>query len=256
MLLDALVRIWLDGDRRTWTFIVAGFFSAMLVANEIPAAAAFRGGEPDRALAGAAEDAACLPAACPAGDRGLFRHELDRRRSWKPAQMHRSEGDNWYDYPGSYWNNRQGIDQGEKSAAVYSLHVLVGHHGIFSLTPDLVAESAGRRPVAVARRAAFEAVVRSMAVGVTLVCLAFYIWYPTVDRNYGGNASGFRWVFWMAPMWLVLMLPAADLLSHRRWSRGVALCSWLSRPCLPAYPTWNAWSSPWIMNFLGYLGWL
>src|SRR5271166_3028654 len=39
VLLDALVRIWFDGDRRTWTFIVAGFFSAMLAANEVPAGA-------------------------------------------------------------------------------------------------------------------------------------------------------------------------------------------------------------------------
>ena len=28
-----------------------------------------------------------------------------------------------------------GIDRGEPSPAVYALHVLVGHHGIFSLTP-------------------------------------------------------------------------------------------------------------------------
>ena len=37
VLLDALVRIWFDGDRRTWIFVVAGFFSAMLAANEVPA---------------------------------------------------------------------------------------------------------------------------------------------------------------------------------------------------------------------------
>ena len=37
VLLDALIRIWFDGDRRTWTFVIAGFFSAMLAANEIPA---------------------------------------------------------------------------------------------------------------------------------------------------------------------------------------------------------------------------
>ena len=23
-----------------------------------------------------------------------------------------------------------------------------------------------------------------------------------------------------------------------------------------SYPTWNAWTPPWIMNFLGYMGWL
>ena len=65
VLLDALVRIWLDGDRRAWTFIVAGFFSAMLAANEVPAAAAFGGGKPDHFLPGAAEDVDRLPARRP-----------------------------------------------------------------------------------------------------------------------------------------------------------------------------------------------
>ena len=59
----------------------------------------------------------------------------------------------------------------------------------------------------------------------------------------------------MAPMWFVLMLPAADL-GHRRWSRGVGLLLLALSALSAAYPTWNAWTPPWIMNFLGYLGWL
>ena len=58
---------------------------------------------------------------------------------------------------------------------------------------------------------------------ITLICFAFYIWFDGVDRNYGGNASAFRWVFWLAPLWLALMLPASDLLSRRAWSRAVGL---------------------------------
>ena len=55
-------------------------------------------------------------------------------------------------------------------------------------------------------------------------------------------------------MWLMLMLPAADLLSHRRWSRGVGLVLLALSALSASYPTWNPWSSPWLMNFLGYLG--
>ena len=135
VLLDALVRIWLDGDRRTWTFIVAGFFSAMLAANEVPAAALSAVVSlvvlwlaPRKTLLAYLPPALLVTAA-------FFGTNWIAVQSLKPAQMHRSAGDNWYDYPGSYWSNRQGIDQGEKSPAVYSLHVLVGHHGIFSLTP-------------------------------------------------------------------------------------------------------------------------
>jgi hypothetical protein len=253
VLLEALVRIWFDGDRRTWTFIVAGFCSALLVANEIPAAlfsaaasAVILWLAPKKTLLAYLPPALLVTAA-------FLATNWIAVGSWKPAQMHRSAGDNWYDYPGSYWANRQGIDQGEKSAAVYSFHVLAGHHGIFSLTPVWLLSLLGGG-LWLLRGERRLRLCASMVAGVTLVCLAFYIWYPSVDRNYGGSASAFRWVFWMAPMWLVLMLPAADLLSHRRWMRGVGLALLALSTLSANYPTWNPWTPPWIMNFLGYLG--
>jgi len=255
VLLDALVRIWLDEDRRTWTFLVAGFFSAMLVANELPAAALSAAVSavllwlaPRKTLIAYLPPALLVAAA-------FFGTNWIAVQSLKPAYMHRSEGDNWYGYPGSYWGSRHGIDQGEKSAAVYSCNALVGHHGIFSLTPIWWLSLLGGA-LWLHRGDRRLKLCTLMALGVTLVCLAFYLWWPTVDRNYGGNASAFRWVFWMAPMWFMLMLPAADLLSHRRWSRGVGLVLLALSSLSASYPTWNAWSPPWIMNFLGYLGWL
>ena len=72
---------------------------------------------------------------------------------------------------------------------------------------------------------------------VTLVCLAFYVFWPTVDRNYGGMASGFRWVFWMAPLWLAAMLPCADAAAGRRgWREPSRSCCWPFPPCRPATP--------------------
>ena len=48
--------------------------------------------------------------------------------------------DDWYEYPGSYWQDgrRQGVDQGEPSRWVYFFHMTVGHHGILSLTPIFI----------------------------------------------------------------------------------------------------------------------
>ena len=47
------------------------------------------------------------------------------------------EWGDWYDYPGSYWTSerKQGVDKGEPNQLKYALHALMGHHGIFSLTP-------------------------------------------------------------------------------------------------------------------------
>ena len=48
---------------------------------------------------------------------------------------------------------------------------------------------------------------------ISLACLAFYLGQPQINRNYGGVTSGLRWMFWLAPLWLLTMLPAADALA-------------------------------------------
>ena len=87
----------------------------------------------------------------------------------------------------------------------------IGHHGIFSLTPIwllalpgiwLLGRRYGLRDLAL------------LIGGVTVVCVTFYICFvKPLDRNYGGMTSGFRWVFWFAPLWLLAVLPAADWLA-------------------------------------------
>ncbi|MGA2034573.1 MAG: hypothetical protein ABSG68_20185, partial [Thermoguttaceae bacterium] len=99
--------------------------------------------------------------------------------------------------------------------------------------------------------------LRGLALGigaVSVACVGFYLARPLVDRNYGGNASGFRWVFWLAPLWLVAMLPALDWMARRRWARGVALALLLVSVLSASYPLWNPWSPPWLMDFMVYLG--
>jgi len=91
--------------------------------------------------------------------------------------------------------------------------------------------------------------------GVSLLCITFYLLRPLIHRNYGGMTSGFRWVFWLTPLWLILMLPAADALSKRRWTRALALLLLMLSVLSSSYPTWNPWTHPWIMDFLQYLHW-
>jgi hypothetical protein len=255
VLADCLLRIWFDRDRGNWTFVMAGGFCALLVAMEIPAgilgvmvSLIVLCLAPRKTLLAYVPPALLVTAA-------FFGTNWIAVQSLKPVQMHRSGDDNWYDYPGSYWKQGQGIDQPEKSVAVYAFHVLVGHHGIFSLTPIWLLSLLGAA-IWLFRGEWRLKLLSLLSLGVTVACVVFYLAAKEVDHNYGGNASGFRWVFWLAPLWLMLGLPAADLLSRRRWSRGLGLVLLALSVMSASYPTWNPWSSPWIMNLMGYLGWL
>jgi hypothetical protein len=85
---------------------------------------------------------------------------------------------------------------------------------------------------------------------ITTVCLVFYLLRPLEDRNYGGVAAGFRWMFWFAPLWLLVMLPAADRMApSRRW-RIVGLVLLGFSVLSASYPTWNPWTHPWIYDYL------
>lgn len=91
---------------------------------------------------------------------------------------------------------------------------------------------------------------------VSTVVITFYLLRPQADRNYGGMSSGFRWVFWMAPLWVVAAVPAADILGRSRSGRVLA-CLLLAISVLSvAYPTWNPWTRPWIEQALRHAGWL
>jgi hypothetical protein len=90
---------------------------------------------------------------------------------------------------------------------------------------------------------------------ISLACIAFYLGQPRINRNYGGVTSGLRWMFWLAPLWLLAMLPAVDFLSTRRWTRGLCLLLLAISVLSVSYPTWNPWSDPWLMVLSKYLGW-
>ena len=174
--------------------------------------------------------------------------------------------DNWYDFehrlPGrpepkrSYWANTEGraaIDRGEPSRIVYAANVLVGHHGIFSLTPVWLLSLVGLGMLY--RRG--DRPLRGLAVAIALVSLvviAFYLARPLQDRNYGGFTCGFRWAFWLAPLWLIAMLPAADWSAANRTRRCTATVLLGVSVLSASFPTWNPWTHPWLFKLVQHLG--
>jgi len=177
--------------------------------------------------------------------------------------MHRSGQDNWYDYSyerngrtiDSYWRNPGGLDRGEPSRAVYAFNMLVGHHGIFSLTPVWLLSVLGMCVWMFRRGDPRLRLWAAATAAISLACLAFYLGQPMMNRNYGGGTSGLRWMFWLAPLWLLTMLPMADILARRRWTRALALVLLALSVLSASYPTWNPWSQPWLMNLTQNLDW-
>jgi hypothetical protein len=170
------------------------------------------------------------------------------------ASLRAMAWDHWYEHDDSYWfgDQKSDVDLGESSRAVYAFHVLVGHHGVLSLTPLWLLSALGIG-LWLARDEPRMRGFALMVLGLSLVCLAFYIARPLKDRNYGGICSGFRWMFWFIPLWLVALLPAADWIARRRWAQYLALLLLLASVVSAGYACLNPWTHPWIYQYSVYL---
>lgn len=174
--------------------------------------------------------------------------------------------DNWYDYPGSYWlrPNLRGIDVGEPSPLVYAFNCLIGHHGLFSLTPIWLLSVAGsfawltqrHKPPLTTHHSPTHFVLAFATLLISAVILGFYLTRSQIDRNYGGGTCCLRWLIWLTPLWLLTLLPAVDWLSKSRWGRAVAITLLIVSVFSAAYATDNPWSHPWIFDYWTSMGWI
>ena len=263
--LDATLRILIDGERRPRWFVLAAAAAGFAAACDLPALAwcgcvvALLAWTSPRTTLQAAAPALAVIFAAALGTNYLAHGTL------VPAYAQRHVEGGWYDYQfrrggrvlDSYWRPttpKSEIDQGEPAAARYAFHVLVGHHGIFSLTPVWLLSLAGLAMLLL-RPGAEPGGTRRLAAAilvVTVVCLAFYVTRPLEDRNYGGTATGFRWAIWLAPLWLYAALPAADALAATRGRRLLAAALLAVSVMTASYPTWNPWTLPWLQVLLDH----
>jgi len=250
------VRIVYDKETRWRYFVFAGLFSAFAVACEKPALLFFCliglwlfWNQWKRTLL------IFLPAALFVAS-AFFATNYIAHKTFLPAYSQQD----WYFYQyerggrilDSYWKNPQGLDRGEECRGTYIFHSTVGHHGLFSLTPVWALSLIGLGLWLFDRR------YWMMAAGMLLmsvVVLAFYMSLPLELRNYGGNTSALRWMFWLAPLWSVALVAAADQFSRNGFTRAVALACLLVSAMSVAYPIWNPWTMPWTFNLMQYVGW-
>jgi hypothetical protein len=260
-------------------YVLAGFFASFTACAELPALsfavalfAILLVHAPRRTLLGYLP-AALVPALFFFGTNYLAIGEL--------VPAYEKLNTPWYQYAGSNWIQpqpgelRRGIDWARlyESRAVYAFHLLVGHHGIFSLTPINLLALVGmvgaflrfvRRPLSVVRcnrgrtthdgRFPQQDLVGALGLVLTLTLIAFYL--TVSSRNYGGWTTGPRWFFWLTPFWLLAMLPVVDRLATRRWGRGLAYVLLALSVLSVSYPAWNPWRHPWLYNYMDWRGWI
>lgn len=182
-------------------------------------------------------------------------------------------GGPWYNYSGSHWAKlgtpqAKGIDFNTEPTSVYAFHLLLGHHGWFSLTPMWFIALAsliglGIRSAVDVRKLFGKAVgtgwtlelFAAMTLVVSVVVFVFYL-TRVQSYNYGGNTSGPRWLFWLIPLWVLAIPPVADRLAGSLVGRLVCALLLGFSVLSVFYPAWNPWRNPWILQLMEFKGYL
>jgi hypothetical protein len=258
-------------DMTPWEYSLCGFFASFAATFELPALALVAAlglpllvAHPRRTLLYFVP-AAVLPLVALYGCNYIALGTLD--------PVYDKFGGPWYRYEGSHWAKAgtpaaKGIDFNAEPTSVYAFHLLFGHHGWFSLTPVWLVAFVGLVVVGI-RSAPGVRKLRgvskgtgwtpelfaAMTLAVSAVVFAFYL-TRTQSYNYGGNTSGPRWLFWLIPLWLLAVPPAADRLARTAAGRALAAVLLGASALSVFYPAWNPWRNPWILQLLEYNGWL
>ena len=177
---------------------------------------------------------------------------------WTP--LYSKVNSEWYHYPGSHWLKTSGIDAARfhESVSAYIFNCLIGHHGLFSLSPIWLLSFAGMigQTIASFRKNAASTAATfffPLTLFVSLVVIDFYF---TTTSNYGGWTSGLRWLFWLTPLWLLAAQPAADRLAAATWGRCVGYAALAVSVFSASFPDWNPWRHPWIYRLFESQGWI
>jgi hypothetical protein len=93
-----------------------------------------------------------------------------------------------------------------------------------------------------------------LAVTLSIVVVTFYLIRPPMDRNYGGVTSALRWLFWLAPIWLVSMLPVVDWLGKTKSGQFFCYVLLAISAVSALYSMNNPWVHPWLYELWEFTG--
>ena len=153
----------------------------------------------------------------------------------------------------SYWTNPQGIDANTESPVVYAMHCLIGHHGIFSLSPIFLLTVPGW--LLAAGGTSQWRIIKWMGIGLTFIVLGFYL-TRTANYNYGGNSAALRWMLWLIPFWWYGMIPAVQRLAKSRSGISVTLVLLLASVGSSFSSLSQPWRPNWLFAYMENAGWI
>ena len=248
--LYCLLRILYEDVRSPLHFALAGFFAALAVPNELPAAiflvlvfGLLVRAAPRQTLLYALP-AALIPVAGYVVTTYLSTGSLIPYYAGLKTPL--------YQYEGSYWRQPQGIDALHEPKWIYLFNMLIGHHGIFSLVPVniLAAVSMG---LVVSRRVRKLPLLAWLGLIVTVVVLGFYTFKT---NNYGGGADGLRWTIWLIPLWMCIGPLGVEVYGGKRWVRALAVAALFLSVMSVTRALPNPWTKPWIEDLAEKRGWI
>lgn len=251
----AWLKIWTEEKTQPLYFAACGFFGAFAATCELPAVGlcvllfgSLLVRDPRRTLL------ALVPAAIvPALAFELTLHAATG--AWTEVVYSRfdEEGpDAPYRYPGSYWISPLEIDALNEPKWLYAFHLLLGHHGIFSLTPVFLYSVWGLITLLSSRGKVLK--LRGAAAATLLLSVAVVAFYTVKTNNYGGWTQGARWLFWLIPLWLIFLPYGCVAGQECRWRRRLALAALFISALTSGYGLLQPWSHPWFLDALDHLG--
>jgi hypothetical protein len=150
-----------------------------------------------------------------------------------------------YDYPGSYWLNDAGIDALREPKLTYAFNLLLGHHGLFSMTPIFVFSVLGLVYALRGRR--FD---RAVNIAVAAVTFGTFCYYVVGSHNYGGWCVGARWLVPVMALLVVFFGAWLEQVQVTRYKLALLLLSF----SIGAYNVQDGLSGP--FQFSRWHNWL
>jgi hypothetical protein len=255
-MLAPFLRIMSDDSRRNSDFAQVGFWAALVCCHELPAALLgvavfallYRKSVPQTAKWFV--PAALIPLIAYFVTNGLA------TGGWKPFYLYYGTEKYLYEIGGvkSYWHSPHGMDQNLDSPLTYFFHCIVGHHGIFSLSPIFllaVVPMFRKKWLSVSRLR--PAIILGGALSVAV--LGFYV-TRTGNYNYGGNTFGLRWMIWLTPFWVLAMVPTLERIATRRTGLAISLLLLGVSVYSAESAAKNPWSSSWLFQQMEQAGWI